>query len=75
MFLWGLVWSVGCTSNLEGRQKFELFLRELLSKKKVKNFPEEHSIYDIELKEKEKEWVPWTKSFEKFEIDQRLGYH
>lgn len=27
VFLWGLVWSAGCTSNLEGRERFDLFLK------------------------------------------------
>jgi hypothetical protein len=50
VFLWGLVWSFGCTTNLEGRKKFDLFLRELALKKKLKGFPEEQTVYDYEFK-------------------------
>ena len=63
VFLWGLVWSAGCTSNLEGRERFDLFLKELALKKKIKHLPEELTVYDFEYKDKEKEWVPWTQSF------------
>jgi len=27
IFHWGMVWSLGCTTNLEGRQKFNIFLK------------------------------------------------
>ena len=40
MFHWALVWSVGCTTDLLGRNKFNTFLKELNAKKLVKVFPE-----------------------------------
>lgn len=62
IFQWGLVWSLGCTTDLNGREKFNNFFKELTLKKKLKVIPEENSIYDYEFKEKEKEWVSWAKS-------------
>jgi dynein heavy chain len=52
-----------------------VFLKELDTKKKMKIYPEEGNIYDYEFKDKESEWVSWTKSIENFEIDQKLAYH
>lgn len=75
IFHWGMVWSLGCTTDLDGRLKFNMFLRELAAKNKMKVFPEEGSVYDYEFREKEKEWVLWTKCLERFEIDQKLAYH
>jgi dynein heavy chain len=52
------------------------FLREIMRQKKVANpMPEKGTIYDYEFKEKTKEWIEWTKSFENFEIDPKLSYH
>ena len=75
IFQWGLVWSFGCTTDLNGREKFNIFFRELTQKKKMKVLPDEESVYDFEYREKEKEWVLWSKSLERFEIDQKLSYH
>jgi hypothetical protein len=47
MFQWGLVWSIGCTTDLNGREKFNIFFRELTLKKKLKVLPDEESIYDF----------------------------
>lgn len=66
VFRWALVWSVGCTTNLEGRNKFNVFLKDLDMKKKVKIFPEEGTVYDYEFKEKDKEFHLWTESFENY---------
>ena len=41
----------------------------------MKVFPDEETIYDFQFKEKDKEWVVWTKALEKYEIDQKLAYH
>ena len=54
MFQWGLVWSFGCTTDLVGRQKFNVFFRELTVKKKIKVIPDEETVFDFEFKEKDK---------------------
>ena len=66
IFRWALVWSIGCTTNLEGRNKFNIFLRELDTKKLLKIFPEEGTIYDYEFKEKDQVWADWSESFKNF---------
>lgn len=54
IFQWGLIWSIGCTTDLAGREKFNIFFRELTLKKKMKILPDEESIYDFEYREKDK---------------------
>lgn len=66
IFHWALVWSVGCTTNLEGRNKFNIFLRELDAKKLLKIFPEQNTVYDYEFKEKDQAWAEWSESFKNF---------
>lgn len=41
IFLFSLVWSVGCTTNDQGRSKFDTFLREVIAG----NIPEEYQEY------------------------------
>lgn len=51
LFMWSLVWSVGCTTDLNGRIKMDGFLRELMRQKKITNpIPEKGTIYDYEFK-------------------------
>jgi hypothetical protein len=38
-FLFALVWSIGCTTNLEGREKFDRRLRELMGPDNKFKFP------------------------------------
>jgi len=70
-----MVWSIGCTTNLEGRKKMDIFLKDLDTKHKVKIYPEEGTVYDYEFREKDKEWHNWTESFANFEVDQKFQYH
>lgn len=39
LFLFALVWSIGCTTNLEGREKFDKKLRELMGNDSKYKFP------------------------------------
>ncbi len=66
VFYWSLVWSLGCTTDLSGREKFNIFLRERLTKAEKSIFPSEGSVYDYEFVEKESRWVPWTDECAKF---------
>lgn len=44
-----------------------IFLRDLMVQKKVEiPIPDTWTVYDYEFKDKQKEWVEWTKSFENF---------
>jgi dynein heavy chain len=39
LFLFSLVWSIGCTTNLDGRDKFDKKLRELMGNDNKYKFP------------------------------------
>ena len=47
LFLFSLVWSVGATTDFDGRTQFSQFLKEELSKhKNIRQFPEKGLVYD-----------------------------
>lgn len=55
IFVFALIWSVGTTTNLTGRMKFDKWFRE-----KIKDigipFPEDKLIYDYKFNPETKEW-------------------
>ena len=69
-FMFGLIWSVGISVDLEGRTKMDVFLRELLGgknndnppppKRKIQNpLPEKATIYDYVWNVEDKKWQLW----------------
>jgi dynein heavy chain len=45
IFMFALIWSIGTTVNLEGRQKFDKWIREKMASAGIE-FPEEKMVYD-----------------------------
>ena len=73
IFTFALIWSVCCTTNLEGRERLNLFVKELMHKEKS-DFPEEGSIYDYVFTMKEKKWQHWLEGVPPLEVDSKLEY-
>jgi len=46
LIVFSLVWSVGCTTTIEGRTKFSNKLRELMGKENKHKFPAQGTVYD-----------------------------
>jgi len=75
LFIFSLVWSVGCTVDLEGRRKFNHYLRDQMAKFSSKwQFPSEGMIYDYRFNQKEKVYQLWSDQNKNFEIDPKLSY-
>jgi len=72
LFVFALTWSVGCTTNLEGREKFDKKLRSIVNPKL--NIPDDGYIYDYMWNTKTKEWVVWTNTRPEFSVDAKLAY-
>lgn len=70
--MFALVWSVGGTSTLEGREKFNSKLKTLLNPKL--EYPEDMSVYDCCWDKAKKAWVKWTDTVEEYFVDNKLGY-
>lgn len=72
LFVFALVWSVGCTTDLVGREKFSQKLRGMLSQKV--GIPDTGLVYDYKWDMDKKEWVIWTLTQPEYAVDNKLSY-
>lgn len=74
IFFFAFTWSIGCTTNLEGRAKFDKYLRERIVKASMP-FPEEGLIYDYVWDVDEKEWKSWHNTIKEYNVNVALPYN
>jgi dynein heavy chain len=75
LFIFALIWSVGATTNEDGRHKFDAFLRqELFTNKFQATFPKTGMVYDYLFLMDTKKWVRWMEVIDKFDIDPKLSF-
>lgn len=73
--LFSLTWSVGGTTTLEGRKKFDSKLRELMGKESRFKYPDNGSCYNYLFKQDSKEWLHWNfLNTTPYSIDTKLAY-
>ena len=46
LFVFAVIWSIGCTTNQEGRAKFSDSVRQLMGKDNEHRLPQEGLVYD-----------------------------
>ena len=73
IFTFSMIWSLCCTTTLEGREAMSLFVRNLLQKDKS-DFPEEGSIYDYVYTSKNKKWQNWLEGVKLPDFDSKAEY-
>ena len=73
IFIFSLIWSVCCTTTLEGRACLNLHVRELMQKDKA-DFPEEGTIYDYRYTFTSKKWEHWLEGQPPLDVDFRVEY-
>jgi dynein heavy chain len=69
LFVFAVTWTIGATTNLEGREKFHNKLAKMLSEKV--NFPSQTKIYDVMWDKGKKEWVKWTDTVDEYFVDSK----
>ena len=75
IFFFSLIWSVGCTVDLEGRRKFNAWLRQTMQANSQRAaFPESGLVYDYCYNFKNKKFELWTEQNRVFEIDPQLSF-
>ena len=74
LFVFSFIWSIGCTTNLEGRERFSGRTRELMGKDFKHKMPAEGLVYDYFFDKNKKEWIIWTNTVPSYSVDNRLGY-
>jgi len=83
LFVFCLIWSVGTTTTLAGREKFDKWLRERLPKAGVTDFPQDGLVYDYnwvvkynkEYELESKGWVNWFDTVDKYEVDIKQAFN
>ncbi len=74
LFIFALIWSIGTTTTLEGRIKFDLFIREKIKALDIE-FPEDKMIYDYKFSTETKEWIYWMNTISEYNVDTKASYN
>jgi len=74
IFFFGMTWSIGCTTNSQGRERFDKWLRDRMKNYKM-DFPEERTIYDYCFDTTKQEWVGWFDTVPAYECDTKISYN
>ena len=74
IFMFCFTWSIGGTTDLTGRKRFDSWIRERMVKHNVK-FPEERQVYDWYLNQDTGEWMDWYDTIPVFDVDIRQSYN
>jgi dynein heavy chain len=73
IFMFCFMWSVGGTTDLNGRKRFDAWIKERMAKHNV-TFPEEKQCYDWHFNLEKAEWVSWFDTIPVFDVDIRMSY-
>jgi len=74
LFVFALVWSIGTTTTLPGREKFDVWLRKKLPIINV-DFPEEKLVYDYAFDRPNKRWISWFDTVGEYNVDIKMSYN
>ena len=69
------MWSVGVTTTLEGRLKFDKWVRENVLSKLNFEFPEDKLVFDYKFIVDDKNWVNWRETVPEYQVDIRASYN
>ena len=75
IFIYATIWSLGVTTNTEGRKLFELTLREIIENRTLNIPVPEGNLYDLSFNITEKTYSPWTETIVIHEIDPSLNFN
>ena len=74
LFLFSLIWSIGTTTTLPGREKFDAWIRGRLPKLGIE-FPEDKLVYDYWFDRTTKKWVGWRDTINEYVVDTKVSYN
>ena len=74
LFIFAVVWSIGATTNSEGRARFDGWLRAEMYSNSAWCFPKEGYCYDYMFSWESKKWIRWMDIIDKYEIDPKLSF-
>jgi dynein heavy chain len=74
IFMFSVFWSIGTTTTLEGRAKFDKWIREKMTGAGIE-FPEERLVYDYRFNAESKEWIYWMETIPEYKVDTKTSYN
>jgi len=69
------VWAVGVTTTLEGRIKFDKWIRENVLSKLGFDFPADKLVYDYKFNVDTKDWQYWRDTVSEYTVDIKSSYN
>ena len=69
-----MIWSIGTTTTLAGREKFDAWLRERIPKIGIE-FPETKLVYDYKFDTVKKTWIGWLETVPEYSVDIKMSYN
>lgn len=74
LFVFSVIWSIGCTTTPEGRAKFSDNMRSLMGKDNEHRMPQEGTVYDYCYDKSAKQWIGWNETVQEYHVDPRAQY-
>ena len=74
IFIFCATWTIGATTNLDGRSKFNIKIRDIMGKDSKFKHPSQGNCYDYKFEPLPKEWKYWTETISDFAIDPKSAY-
>jgi dynein heavy chain len=75
LMLFSFIWSIGTTTDLAGRAKFDVWCRKKIPSLGVSSFPEEGLVYDYNWDLKERTWKNWLDTIPEFSVDIQKSFN
>jgi dynein heavy chain len=75
IFFFSVVWAVGCTTTLDGRIKFDKWIRENVLAKLGIEFPADKLVYDYKFNTETREWQYWRDTIAEYTVDIKASYN
>ena len=75
LFFFAFVWSVGVTTTLEGRMKFDKWVREKVLATLGFEFPADKLVFDYKFNVESKEWVNWRETVPEYTVDIKASFN
>ena len=75
LFFFAIVWSIGVTTTLDGRIKFDKWSRENVIAKMGLEFPADRLVYDYKFNVDTKEWQYWRDTVPEYQVDIKSSYN
>jgi dynein heavy chain len=74
LFIFSVIWSIGCTTTPEGRSKFSDSVRQLMGKDNEHRMPNEGTVYDYCYDKSSKGWISWNDTVAEYQVDMKASY-